>query len=157
MPSTPASAVPNPPTDAAFQIQSVYNKTCAAPDGKTGTGPTGWLVGVACNSADARQRWTYDPTTQELRNQDPALAGRCLSLRWSNSRNPQYLVMDPCNTDSIFPDDKQRWTTNGGRMMAGSTISYSVEVAYSIGRREWMALDDNEARHDDFTFLPVAG
>ncbi|MFF3531298.1 hypothetical protein ACFYX5_31935 [Streptomyces rubiginosohelvolus] len=102
LPATASAAAPREdlPT-GVFLIKSDHFNTCATVKPYDGTQR---LTGVACDSTDKRQHWTFDPTTRHVRNQDPAFADQCVTADYTS-----WLVMKTCSKEVLFGDLSQEW------------------------------------------------
>ncbi|MFD9374203.1 ricin-type beta-trefoil lectin domain protein [Streptomyces sp. NPDC059999] len=97
--ATPAAAAPLP--DKAFQIKATdFDNVCARAELKAPYR----IVSARCDSTERGKNWTYDKRMQQIRNQDPALAGKCLSTADSNG-----VYMKPCDPSLLFGDPNQQF------------------------------------------------
>ncbi|MFD8110209.1 ricin-type beta-trefoil lectin domain protein [Streptomyces microflavus] len=98
--AAPAAAAEDLP-GGVFQIKSELFGVCGKPSTKA---QQYRITSAPCNSQDTGQRWTFDQTTRQVRNEDPAFKGMCLENQFGS-----WLVMANCLEDSLFGSKRQQW------------------------------------------------
>ncbi|MFC8230249.1 ricin-type beta-trefoil lectin domain protein [Streptomyces sp. NPDC057287] len=151
-PTTASAADPREDLPAGvFLIKSDRYNTCAKAKPYYGTQR---IAGVGCDSKDKGQRWTFDPTTRQVRNQDPAFAGQCLT-----AGSGSWLVMQTCSKEVLFGDPAQEWQQQVRPDDKGDTPVQTLN-AYDGGQtvspgEYWGVSITDIGRHQAISFLKV--
>lgn len=159
-PLVPAASAAAPREDlpaGVFLMKADHYNTCAKAVPYRGMQR---IAGVGCDSSDKGQRWTFDPATRQVRNQDPAFAEQCLTVGRGS-----WVVMQTCSKEVLFGDLDQEWqlqvqpddkgdtpvqtlTANDGR--------YTVTPGATVGAFWGALIRDSQidvGRHQAISFL----